>query len=70
VNGSDYRHCTNERCRWFREGIAHVGPCYDGRSPAKVQADEAMTESRGRRTHADRVVDAVKNPDPRYYDHA
>jgi hypothetical protein len=57
---TDYRHCTNERCRWYREGIAHVGPCYDGRSPAKVQADEALAESRQRQTHEDRVVDAIK----------
>lgn len=67
MNGSDYRHCTNERCRWFLAGIAHVGPCYDGRSPAEVAADEALAESRGRRTYADRVVEAIENTDVRFY---
>jgi hypothetical protein len=37
----DSRHCNTETCYWFGKGMAHVGPCYDGRTPAKVEADRA-----------------------------
>jgi hypothetical protein len=29
------QHCNTETCYWFAKGIAHIGACYDGRTPAK-----------------------------------
>lgn len=53
------RFCGNEDCLYHRVlHVAHVGPCYDNRATSRLKAEDT------RRRYEDRVVDALKYPEP------